>query len=77
MAGCFQGRVACFATDASNDKEQGIPLAEATQENFRQAAVALPKEETGASTKIPATRGLWKSSGEWCLVCLTHNLRKL
>ena len=22
-------------------------------------------------------RGLWKISGEWCLVCLTHNLLKL
>lgn len=166
--GAFQIIVACFVTDAVNDKEQGIPLAEATRENFRQAAVELPKEETGAAKKIPATldsgyyseraahgmeqegfdpymatgrqkhnqskaaatttpalpekatakekmqaklrtpqgqqlyaqrktivepvfgqikgargfrrfsfRGLLKISGEWCLVCLTHNLLKL
>ena len=166
--GAFQIIVACFVTDASNDKEQGIPLAVAALENLRQAAVELPKEETGAAKKIPATldsgyfsakavpgmekegfdpymatgrqkhnqgkaaatatptlpeqatakekmqakvrtpqgqkvyaqrktivepvfgqikgvrgfrrfsfRGLWKISGEWCLVCLTHNLLKL
>jgi transposase len=53
--GEFQIIVACFVTDAVNDKEQGIPLAEATMTNFRQAEVELPKDETGAAKKIPAT----------------------
>jgi transposase len=53
--GEFQIIVACFVTDAVNDKEQGIPLAEATRENFRQAEVELPKEENGAAKPIPAT----------------------
>jgi transposase len=53
--GEFQIIVACYVTDASNDKEQGIPLAEATMENFRQAEVELPKEENGEAKKIPAT----------------------
>jgi transposase len=166
--GAFQIIVACFVTDAVNDKEQGIPLAEATMANLGQAEVELPKEATGEAKKIPATldsgyysakavqglekagfdpyiatgrqkhhqgpavttptpavpeqataqatmqakvrtpqgqqlyaqrktivepvygqikgargfrrfslRGLLKISGEWCLVCLTHNLLKL
>jgi transposase len=53
--GEFQIIVACYVTDASNDKEQGIPLAGATMENFQQAGVELPKEETGETKKIPAT----------------------
>jgi transposase len=53
--GKFQIIVACFVTAASNDKEQGMPLAKATRENLRQAGVELPKEESGAAKKIPAT----------------------
>ncbi len=53
--GEFQIIVACYVTDASNDKEQAIPLAQATMENFRQAGVELPKEENGEVKKIPAT----------------------
>lgn len=53
--GEFQIIVACYVTDASNDKQQAIPLAQATMENFRQAGVALPQEENGAVKKIPAT----------------------
>jgi transposase len=166
--GQFQIIVACLVTAAVNDKEQAVPLAEATRENLRQAGVELPQDETGAAKKIPATldngyysekaaagmqergfdpymatgrqkhnrgkaepattqalaekatakeqmqakmrtpegqklyaqrktivepvfgqvkgargfrrfslRGLWKITGEWCLVCLTHNLLKL
>jgi transposase len=51
----FQIIVACYVTDASNDKEQGTPLAEATRENFQQAGVEMPKEESGEVKKIPAT----------------------
>jgi transposase len=53
--GAFQIIVACFVTAASNDKEQAIPLAQATMENFRQAEVELPREESGQAKKIPAT----------------------
>jgi transposase len=53
--GEFQIIVACYLTDASNDKEQAIPLAQATMENLRQAGVELPKEENGEVKKIPAT----------------------
>ena len=51
----FQIIVACFVTDASNDKQQGTPLAEATMANFQQAGVALPQDENGQTKKIPAT----------------------
>jgi transposase len=53
--GAFQIIVACFVTAASNDKEQGIPLAQAVRENLRQAEVELPREENGEVKKIPAT----------------------
>jgi transposase len=53
--GEFQIIVACFATDAVNDKEQAVPLAEATRANLEQAAVALPREERGEPQKITAT----------------------
>jgi transposase len=53
--GKFQIIVACYVTDASNDKEQGIPLAEATMQNLQQAGVELPKEKSGETKKIPAT----------------------
>jgi transposase len=51
----FQIIVACFVTTAANDKQQATPLAQATNENLAQAAVALPKDETGEVKKIPAT----------------------
>ena len=47
--------VACYVSDAVNDKEQAVPLAQATRENLRQAAVALPTEANGEAKKIPAT----------------------
>jgi transposase len=53
--GTAQIIIACFVTEASNDKEQAVPLAKATMENLRQAEVELPKEETGEVKKIPAT----------------------
>jgi transposase len=53
--GEFQIILACYVTDASNDKEQGIRLAEATRENLQQAGVELPKDESGETKKIPAT----------------------
>jgi transposase len=53
--GEFQIIVACYVTEAVNDKEQAVPLAEATMENLQQAGVELPKEESGEAMKIPAT----------------------
>src|SRR4029078_7756446 len=47
--------VACFVTDAVNDKEQAVPLAEATLENLQQAEVAGPPGDDGGAQKIPAT----------------------
>ena len=47
--------VACYVTAAVNDKEQGIPLAQAAMENLRQAKVELPQEDSGTAQKIPAT----------------------
>jgi transposase len=53
--GKFQIIVACYVTDASNDKEQAIPLAEATLQNFKEAGMELPKDANGETKKIPAT----------------------
>jgi transposase len=53
--GAFQIIVACYVTDASNDKEQGTPLAEATMANVQAAEVELPQDESGQTKKIPAT----------------------
>jgi transposase len=47
--------LACFVTAAVNDKEQAVPLAQATQANLAQAEVALPREANGQAKKIPAT----------------------
>jgi transposase len=47
--------VACFVTAAVNDKEQAVPLAEATRANLAQAGVERPKDASGAVSKIPAT----------------------
>jgi hypothetical protein len=51
----FQIIVGCFVTTAANDKQQAVPLAEATKENMAQAGVESPKGETGEAKKIPAT----------------------
>jgi transposase len=53
--GTFQIIVGCYATDAVNDKEQAVPLAQMTMANLRQAEVALPTDENGEEKKIPAT----------------------
>ena len=47
--------VACYVTDAVNDKEQAVPLAQATMENLQQAQVELTRDERGEAKKIPAT----------------------
>ena len=47
--------VACRVTDAVNDKQQAVPLAEATRENLQQAGIERPKDDQGEAKKIPAT----------------------
>jgi transposase len=47
--------VSCFVTDAVNDKEQAVPLAEATRANLEQAEVAVPTDACGVAQKMPAT----------------------
>lgn len=51
----FQIIVACFVTTASNDVQQGVPLAQAARENLSKAEVALPVDNKGELKKIPAT----------------------
>jgi transposase len=53
--GAYQIIGAYLVTAASNDKEQALPLAEATMQNFAQAGVELPTEASGQAKKIPAT----------------------
>ena len=47
--------VACDVTDASNDKQQAEPMAQATLATLAQAGIAPPKDESGAAHAIPAT----------------------
>jgi transposase len=47
--------VACDVTDASNDKQQAEPMAQATLATLAQAGIAPPKDESGAAQAIPAT----------------------
>src|SRR5881296_2218601 len=47
--------LACDVTDASNDKQQAEPVAQATLATLAQAGIALPKAESGAAQAIPAT----------------------
>jgi transposase len=51
----YQIIVACGVSDAANDKQQAVPLAEATLENLQQAGIAPPKDADGHEPKIPAT----------------------
>ena len=53
--GTCQIIVACDVTDASNDKQQAAPLAQATQTNLTQASIERPTDESGAPQAIPAT----------------------
>ena len=47
--------LACDVTDASNDKQQAEPVAQATLATLAQAGIALPKDESGVAQAIPAT----------------------
>jgi transposase len=47
--------VACEVTDAANDKQQAVPLAQATLDNLAQAEITSPVTAAGQEQKIPAT----------------------
>jgi transposase len=47
--------VACDVSDAANDKQQAVPLAQATLENLKQAGITPPKDADGQEQKIPTT----------------------
>jgi len=47
--------VAAEVTRAANDKQQAVPLAEATRENLDQAGITPPQDADGHEQKIPAT----------------------
>src|SRR5213080_3574539 len=47
--------LACDVTDASNDKQQAEPVAQATLATLAQAGMERPKDESGKAPAIPAT----------------------
>ena len=53
--GACQIIVACDVTDATNDKQQAEPLAQATRATLSQAGIEGAKDEAGAVQPIPAT----------------------
>jgi transposase len=53
--GACQIILACDVTEASNDKQQAEPLAQATLATLTQAGLECPKDESGAAQSIPAT----------------------
>jgi hypothetical protein len=53
--GACQIILACDVTDASNDKQQAEPVAQATLANLAQAGIERPKDEAGPTQAIPAT----------------------
>jgi hypothetical protein len=53
--GACQIILACDVSDASNDKQQAEPLAQATRATLAQAGIERPKDESGAPQSIPAT----------------------
>jgi transposase len=53
--GAYQIMVACEVTDAANDKQQAVPLAQATRDNLAEAGIRLPTDAAGQEQKIPAT----------------------
>jgi transposase len=53
--GACQIILACAVTEASNDKQQAEPLAQATLATLTQAGLERSKDEAGAAQSIPAT----------------------
>jgi hypothetical protein len=55
VEGACQMILACDVTEASNDKQQAEPVAQATLATLAQAGLEHPKDESGAIQAIPAT----------------------
>jgi transposase len=53
--GANQIILACDVTDAPNDKQQAVPMGQATLANLAQAGIERPHDEAGQEQKIPAT----------------------
>jgi len=53
--GAWQILLACDVTEAANDTQQAVPVAQATLANLAQAGLERPKDESGAVQAIPAT----------------------
>jgi transposase len=53
--GAYQIILACDVTDAANDKQQAVPMAQATLATLAQAGIERPKDEAGAIQAIPVT----------------------
>lgn len=53
--GACQIILACDVTEASNDKQQAEPLAQATRATLAQAGIERPTDESGTTQAIPAT----------------------
>ena len=53
--GAYQIIVACDVTDATNDKQQAAPMAQAILETLEQAAIAPHRNDAGEVQAIPAT----------------------
>jgi hypothetical protein len=47
--------LACDVTDATNDKQQAVPMGQATLANLKQAGIERPRDEAGQEQKIPTT----------------------
>ena len=55
--GACQIIVACDVTDATNDKQQAEPMAQATRTTLAQAGLERPKDESGAVPRHPGHVG--------------------
>ena len=53
--GACQIILACDVTDASNDKQQAEPIAQATLATLAQAGMERPTDESGTPQALPAT----------------------
>src|SRR5438128_5019430 len=53
--GAYQIIVACDVSDAANDKQQAVPLAQASRDNLAEAGIMPPTDAAGQEQKIPAT----------------------
>ncbi len=53
--GACQIILACDVTEAANDTQQAVPLAQATRANLAQAGMEPPQDAAGQAHAIPAT----------------------